>query len=202
MSKIIDISLPLKQGMIAWPGDTSFSREEHRGTAIVSKLTMSSHSGTHIDAPRHFLFSRFGVDKLALDKLVGPARVAASKAKNLISLEEVKKLNPRAGQRILFKTRNAKLYGKKFTANYVSLSLEAAKYLASRKISLIGADYYGIEAKSAPGHPVHKTLLRAAVIIVEGLDLRKVKPGRYQIAALPLRLLGADGSPARVMLWK
>mgnify|MGYP001568582245 CR=1 FL=1 len=227
--RYFDISLPLHEGLAAWPGDTKFQRRESRGTAIVSKLLMSSHTGTHIDAPRHFLFNNQGVDKIALQKLIGKCRVIEIKSPpvsphspparggvrgggrrderpkrdNQISVSDLKKFRIKAGDRILFKTSNSKLLKlKKFISDYVSLSLEAAKYLANKKISLVGIDYFGIEAKSAPGHPVHKALLGAGIVIVEGLDLSKVKPGVYHLAALPLKILGGDGSPARVILWR
>lgn len=201
--KIYDISLPLQAGMIVWPGDPGFFRKENKGSGITSRLDFSTHTGTHIDAPRHFLFNDGTVDKIALSKLVGKCRVIALQNKNLISLGDVKKNNPKAHDKILFKTKNGKLLKrKKFTSNYVSLSLEAAKYLAAKRIDLVGIDYYGIEAKSAPRHPVHKALLKAGIVIVEGLDLSKVEPENYNLAALPLKIVGADGSPARVILWK
>lgn len=236
--KIIDISLPLFEGMAAWPGDTRFQRQESRGTAIVSKLIMSSHTGTHIDAPRHFLFNNQSIDKIDLSKLVGKCQIIEikpsspgevgvpqksrsgfrgvpegrmsaaggqerSKSSNQIQVRDIKKFNIKAGDRILFKTSNSQLVTRKqFTSNYVSLSLEAAKYLVSKKISLVGIDYYGIEAKGAPGHPVHKTLLKAGIVILEGLDLSRIKPGDYNLAALPLRIKTGDGSPCRAVLWR
>lgn len=210
--------------MAFWPRDTRFRREEYRGTAIVSKITMSSHAGTHIDAPRHFLFDKGTVDQIAISKLIGKCRVVEirpllpsvpspgvgrvaggrerSKLDNSITVSIVKRFNIKAGDKILFKTRNAELLKKtKFEKNYVSLSLEAARYLAKKKIDLVGIDYFGIEAKGSPGHPVHKALLRAGIVIVEGLDLRKVKPGRYNLVALPLKFIGGDGAPTRAILW-
>lgn len=200
----IDISLPLKPGMVVWPGDENFGITEQRGAAIVSKLNLSTHTGTHIDAPKHFLFNRSGVDEIAISKLLGRCKVVEMlKVKKLIQISDLSKFKISRGDKILFKTRNSKLLKlKKFTADYVSLSLEAAKYLAAKKIDLAGIDYYGIEAKSATGHPVHRTLLRAGIVIVEGVDLSKVKPGNYNFAVLPLKLIGADGSPARAILWK
>ena len=219
--KFWDISLSLDKTTIAWPGDVRFSRQEKRGSGITSKLTMSTHTGTHIDAPKHFLFDKAGVDKIALSKLIGPCRVVEVKsgklkAESLIEVGDVRKIGVKKGDKILFKTRNSKLLRlKKFTSDYVSLSLEAAEYLAAKKIDLVGIDYLGIEAKSppvarlapnsrggAPGHPVHKALLAAGIVNVEGLDLSKVKPGSYNLAVLPLRITNADGSPARAILWK
>lgn len=215
--------MPLHEGMVTWPGDVKFQRLENKTSAIVSTLTLSTHHGTHIDAPRHFLFNNGSVDKIAISKLIGPCQVIEirplpfppqawggwppgrerSKPDQLIEASGLARLRIKPHDKLLFKTRNSRLLRqKKFTANYVSLSLEAAKYLARKKIDLVGIDYYGIEAKSAPGHPVHKTLLRAGIVIVEGLDLSKVKPGNYRLAVLPLKIVGADGSPARAILWK
>jgi len=201
--KFFDATYPLSKKTVPWPGDTRFVRKENKGTAIVSKLIMSSHTGTHIDAPKHFVFNKGGVDAIALEKLVGPARVVQINSFPLITLADIKKIRPKKGGRLLFKTRNQKLVNKnRFYSDYASLSLEAARYLASLPINLVGIDYFGIEAKSAPGHPVHKTLLKKDIVIIEGLNLENIKPGRYQMAALPLKLKDSDGSPARVVLWK
>lgn len=218
--KFLDISLPLHEGMVVWPGDASFERKERRGTGIVSGLKLSTHTGTHIDAPKHFLFDKAGVDRIAPSKLIGKCRVIevrplpfslprpgegreGSKPGNLIKVADIAKFKIKPHDRFLFKTRNSKLLKqKKFTADYVSLSLAAAKFLAAKKIDLVGIDYFGVEAKGAPGHPVHKALLGAGIVIVEGLDLSKVKSGKYNLAVLPLKLIGADGSPARAVLWQ
>lgn len=201
--KYWDISLDLDNATIAWPGDTRFVRIEKRGSGIVSQLVMSTHTGTHVDAPRHFLFDKSGVDAIALSKLIGPARVLAVKSKNLIMPADLLPHKIKKGERILLKTGNSSLYNLgRFNAHYVSLSVEAAEYLAALKISLVGIDYFGIEAKSAPGHPVHKTLLGAGIANVEGLDLSRVKPGSYNLAVLPLKIVAADGAPARAVLWK
>jgi len=200
--KFIDISLPLKKGMVVWPGDVPFSRDEMKGTSIVSKIKMSSHTGTHIDAPKHFLFNAGTVDDIAPQKLIGTAKVVAVSSKKLIEPVDFSRVQISRGDKILFKTRNASLVSKKsFTSDYVSLSLAAAKFLAKKRVDLVGIDYLGIEVKGSPGHPVHKTLLRAGIVIVEGLNLRKAKPGRYNLVVLPLKLVDGDGSPARAILW-
>ena len=203
--KFIDISLDLSPKTVTWPREQPMKHDERRGTAITSRFDMPSHFGTHIDAPKHFVFSMSGVDKIPLNKLIGPCKVFKIKPSNdyLIKLSDIKKLSIKKGDKILLKTTNSKLLSKnKFFDNYVSLSLEAAKYMASLPIDLVGIDYFGIEAKSAPGHPVHKALLKKHVVIVEAVDLSKVKPGNYNIAALPLKIKAGDGSPCRVVLWK
>lgn len=190
-----DISMPLRPEMVVWGNEGKFKRQELKaGDAIVSLLAMTTHMGTHIDAPKHFLGQKAtSVERLAIGKLIGVCRV----------VETLK--NVRKGERILLKTSNSRrklLQKSKFVSDYQSVDLESAKYLAKQKIVLLGVDYLGVEAKSAPGHPVHKALLRAGIVIVEGLDLSAVKPGRYNLVVLPLRIAGADGSPARAILWK
>lgn len=198
-----DLSLPLSGATPEWPGDTKFKRAESKTSAIVSKLTLSSHFATHVDAPRHFLFNQIGVDSLPLNAFIGRFRVVKIASGPLITEAEVKKIKPRRGERLLFKTGNSQIVAsKKFTPNYVSLSLAAAKFLAQTGVALVGIDYFGIEAKSAPGHPVHKTLMAKKIAIAESLNLSKVSPGVYRGAILPLKITGGDGAPARAVLWR
>lgn len=164
---------------------------------------MSAHHGTHIDAPKHFLFKGPGVDAIAPEALVGIYKVFQIKNQKNITVEELKKFDIEKGNRILFKTRNSNIVtNKKFTADYVSLTPDAAAFLVSKKVLLVGSDYFGLEAKAAPGHPVHKTLLAAGIVMVEGLYLKEVKAGEYDGAILPLKIKDSDGSPARAMLWR
>ncbi len=201
--KYYDISVPLSPTAAVWPGHTPFSREEKKTSAIVSTLTMNSHMGTHIDAPKHFLFSKGGIDTIAMDSLIGKFVVFAMNSKDQITLADVKKLVIKSGFRVLFKTRNSAFITKqKFNPNYVSLSLEAAQYLVSKKIKLVGIDYFGVEAKGSPGHLVHKLLLSKNIPIAEGLNLSKIKSGTYSGAILPLLIAKGDGAPARAVLWK
>ena len=195
-----DISMPLHPKMVVWANEGKFERKELQfGDAIVSQLSMSTHMGTHIDAPKHFLGKKaISVERLAISDLIGPCRVVSG-------IGGIREIGVNKGERILLKTSNSKrrlLQKPRFVTDYEAVDLAAAKYLAKQKIALLGVDYLGVEAKSAPGHPVHKALLRAGVVIVEGLDLSKIKPGRYNLAVLPLRLQGADGSPARAILWR
>ena len=202
MPRFFDISLDLENSTIPWPGDTKFIRIEKKGSGIVSQLVMSTHSGTHIDAPKHF-FEKGTVDQIKFEKLIGPAKVVELKSRNLIAPKDLQRVKIEKDDRILFKNRNSGLYKQgKFTADYTSLSVEAAKFLAQKKISLVGIDYLGIEAKGSPGHPVHKLLLKSGIVLLEGLDLSKVKPGNYNLIALPLKIKAGDGSPARAVLWR
>lgn len=200
--KFYDITHPLSPSTPEWPGDQKFERSERKTSAIVSRLVLSSHFGTHIDAPKHFLFTKASVDKLQPSSLIGIYKVIAISDPQFITLKELKKHPIGKGDRILFKTRNSKINSKKFTTNYVSLALDSAEHLAQKKVLLVGTDYFGIEAKSAPGHPVHKTLLSKGIVIVEGLYLHDTPPGTYDGAILPLKITGSDGAPARAVLWK
>lgn len=201
--KFYDISLPLSGALPEWPGQTKFERTETRTSAIVSRLVLSSHFGTHVDAPKHFLFNRAPVDQIPLEKLVGTFRVVHVRSKPLITLADVKEVRPKPKERILFKTANSKIVtARAFSPRYVSLAPEAAAYLAERGVWLVGTDYFGIEAKGSASHPVHRALLRAHVVIVEGLSLKAVPQGTYQGAILPLKIAGGDGAPARAVLWK
>ena len=201
--KYYDLTLTISEDSVTWPGDVPFTRNEQVSSAIVSTLHLSSHLGTHIDAPRHFIFDAGGIDKIQPSQLVGKFKVLQLKSKKLIDESELKKLKINKGDKVLFKTHNSKLIKEsKFTADYTSLSLEAANYLAKKGVHLVGTDYFGIEAKSAPGHPVHIELLKKKIVIVEGLNMSAIKPGTYSGAILPLKIKNADGAPARAILWR
>ena len=207
--KIYDVSVPIKNNMLVWPGDSGV---EIKILATVkkdgigeSRFSFGSHTGTHIDAPSHFLDTDLSVDKISPEKLIGDCRVIdlTNLKKQEISIKDISGFSIKKGERILLKTGNSSLlFGKEFPKNYVYLSLEGAQFLADKKINLIGADFLGIEKKGNPNHPTHKVLLGAGIVLVEGLDLRETPEGSYKIFCLPLRVVGADGSPARVMLVK
>ncbi len=201
--KFFDITVPLSEATANWPGGVEYKREEIKTSAIVSTLTIRSHYATHVDAPKHFLFNKQSIDKILPSTLIGEYKVFTIKTKDQIKLLDIHKLDIKKGDRVLFKTINSNIVsGSKFNPNYVSLSVEASKFLAAKKITLVGIDYFGIEAKGSPEHLVHTTLLKNNIIIVEGLNLQKIKPGIYQGAILPLKIAGGDGAPARAVLWK
>jgi len=207
--KIYDVSLPIKNNMLVWPGDTGV---RIKTLATVKKdgigksfFSFGSHTGTHIDAPSHFLDTDLSIDKISPEKLIGDCRVIdlTNLKKQEISIKDISRFSIKRNDRILLKTGNSSLlFGKEFPKNYVYLSLAGAKFLADKKINLVGTDFLGIEKKGNPNHPTHKALLEAGIVLVEGLDLREVPQGSYQIFCLPLRMVGADGSPARVILVK
>lgn len=205
---IFDVTLPIQNSMLVWRGDDPVSVDvlatvEKDGVRL-SHLSLTTHSGTHIDAPSHFIKDGSGVDKIPLDKLIGPCRVIdlTYLDKKEILPEDFKEAIQK-GDRILLKTGNfVLLHGSTFPDEYISLSEEAAKFLASKEINLVGIDFLGIEKEKNPGHPVHNTLLRAGIVNLEGLDLSEVEEGDYELVCLPLKIAGGDGAPARVILIK
>lgn len=203
---VIDISLPIQPDMVVYEGDPGVQITPRfqiaRGDAAnVSLLSLGSHTGTHLDAPAHFLDGAATLERLSLEVLVGPALVAAVNADRLISRRELERL-PLAGHtRVLLKTRNSSLWQLgRFTRDYVALDLEGARYLVEQGIRLVGIDYLSIEAFDAPGHPVHRHLLGAGVVILEGLSLAAAEPGVYELLCLPLAVRGIDGAPCRAVL--
>jgi arylformamidase len=169
--------------------------------ATVSRLSLGVHTGTHVDAPVHFLVDGAGVDAISLDQLLGEARVVEVADGPSIGAAQLRAVDPRPGERLLFKTRNSARCWKadRFLADFVYLSLEGAALLAERRVRTVGIDYLSI-AGMDEGVPTHRTLLEQGICIIEGLDLSSVPPGSYELICLPLRLAGADGAPARVLL--
>ena len=202
----IDISLPIREGMIVYEGDPDITVSsalslERGDPANVSSLRLGSHTGTHMDAPLHFISGGLGIDTLPLDLLIGPALLAEVDATRLIEPSHLEKLPLADHPRLLLKTRNSGLWDRpSFSRDYVALSLASAKLLIERGVKLVGVDYLSIEAFGAEGHPVHKTLLGAGMVILEGLDFRRVTPGTYELYCLPLRIAVGDGSPCRAVL--
>lgn len=209
----LDISLPLTADLPAWPGSPTVRLEpvdrRARGDAAnTSRLVLGSHSGTHVDAPRHFLDEGPGVDALPLDTLIGPCEVVEAGPDSPAGTNGgigAAALQRSAGtptpRRLLLKTSNSELWSRPaFTPDFVYLEPDAAEWLVASGVRLVGVDYLSIERFKRPGAPAHHILLRAGVVIVEGLNLAGVAPGSYELICLPLRLPGADGSPARVIL--
>jgi arylformamidase len=203
----IDVSVPLFSGMVNWPGDPAVSIEPIKeiakgGSSNVSVISMGAHTGTHMDAPRHFFTGGTGLDKMPLEATIGPARVIAIKNRKRITFEELRGHRIRRGERILFKTPGsaARWRKREFDRNYVSISPEAALYLAERGVRTVGIDYLSVGGYKTDGAETHRALLGAGVWIIEGLNLSGVEPGSYDLMCLPLRILDADGAPARAVL--
>lgn len=207
---IYDVSLGVGPEMLTWPGDPPVEldpakRIEKGDGSNVSELRLGTHTGTHVDPPFHFIVGAPTVEALDLTILVGPALVADLRdAGPAITPAELDALAiPEGTQRILFRTPNSELWADKrvtFPDSYTALTPEGARWCVDRGIRLVGTDFLSIEQKGTPGHPTHVALLEAGVIIVEGLDLSAVSPGAYELAVLPLKIMGGDGAPARAIL--
>ncbi|MCK5796875.1 MAG: cyclase family protein [Deltaproteobacteria bacterium] len=205
----IDISVPLRDGMATWPGDPpmrvgrAFSLAEG-DPANVTTLSCCAHTGTHVDAPRHYLKDGAAVDEAPLDTWIGPARVLdISRSRGTITVDELAAHSIQAGERILLRTGNAARidwHAPTIDRDFVGLSPEAARFLAAQKIRTLGVDYLSVSAFNDDAASVHLPLLRAGVWIIEGLDLSAIAPGPVDLICLPLRLVGADGAPARALV--
>lgn len=202
---IIDISWPISKGMTAYKNKRD-KKPKIKITKIYSKkgvnesqITLSSHTGTHVDAPKHFLAKGKTLDKVKLETFVGTCQVVEFKV-NKITAKELRKIKLKRGEILLCKTKNSKLKETaKFNKNFVYVDKTAAKYLAAKKVRAVGIDYLGIETKQ-PGHETHKTLLRNNIGIIEGLRLKNVKPGKYTLVCLPLKIGNVEAAPARAIL--
>ena len=202
--EIIDVSLSIREGMPHYPDDPGVQLELARSlargdSANITKLDFGVHSGTHVDAPAHFLDGQGGADSLPLAAMVGPADVvdATGTREGPIGAAALEGfVIPDDCERLLLKTPNGRLWDlDDYSDDFVSLDAGGANYLVERGIVLVGIDYLSIGDADA-----HRVLLSSGVVPLEGLDLRTVEPGRYTIACLPLKLVGADGAPARVVL--
>ena len=205
--KWIDISVSLHSGMVHWPDNPPVKIERlkdmNRGAVCnVSVMSLGAHTGTHMDAPLHFLKNGKSLDKLPLEATIGPARVVEIKDREMVRPDELRAHNLRRGERILFKTRNSSRCWKTdaFIEDFVYISREAAQYLVDRGIRTIGVDYLSVGGFHRDGLETHRILLGAEVWIIEGINLSKVKPGNYELVCLPLKVLGSDGAPARALL--
>ena len=206
MMKIHDVTVPLSSDVPVYPGDPPFQAEPTHRIADgepynASRLTMSTHSGTHVDAPYHFLADGATVDALPLEILMGKARVVEVQVRDKIERADLELLDLRADLRVLVKTRmSGQLRSGAFQEDFVHLTPDAALYLVQAGLKLVGIDYLSVEKYGSKDFAAHHALLEAGVVIVEGLDLSEVEPGEYDMTCLPLRIVGADGSPARVVL--
>ena len=205
MDRIFDVTLPLSAELPVFPGDPPYARDEVLRLADghpcnLSRLTLSAHAGTHVDAPRHFLPEGEAVDELPLDRLVGPARVVSvAPGRPAVGVDDLGDLE--GATRVLFKTRNSgrPSHGA-FAEDFAYLETEAAAALVACGVELVGIDSLSVERFGSRHFPVHHALLSAGVIIVEGLDLSAVEAGDYELVCLPLRVVGGDGAPARAIL--
>lgn len=204
-----DISLTISPHLPTWPGDPSVvlervSKMEEGASANVSRIVMGVHTGTHVDAPLHFISDGKPVDGLSLRMLTGRAYVLRlPDSVDLITAKVLEKAEiPPRTRRLLFRTRNSNIWeqgDRVFKEDFVGISADAADLLVKRGVKLVGVDYLSV----APFHdsaPTHKILLKAGVVVVEGLNLGGITQGRYTLYCLPIKLEGSDGAPARAIL--
>ncbi len=200
--EILDITVPVREGMVVYDGDPEVRLQRvsaiaDGALANISRLDFGVHSGTHIDAPIHFIEGAPGAESLPLDALIGPVQVVdATGVHGLLDVAALQALDLPVAERLLFKTPNSQLWDRdEFSHEFVHLTGDGAALLVERGARLVGLDYLSIGDLDA-----HRVLLAADVIAVEGLDLRGVEPGEYRLICLPLKLVGSDGAPARAVL--
>jgi arylformamidase len=205
---IYDISLSISESLVVWPGDSPVRitqpRHMDRGDhATVSHLEISAHTGTHVDAPAHFVQGGAGVDTLDLNALVGLALVTEARDADALTADVLAELAiPLGTERVLFRTRNSNLWARgaqAFDEDFVAITEDGARWLVERGIRLVGVDYLSVAPFSA-SIPTHQMLLRAGIVLLEGVNLSDVRPGMYQLVCLPLKIDGVDGAPARAIL--
>ena len=203
---LYDVTMPLHAKMLTYPGDPSFTMEQvaslARGDRFnLSRITMATHTGTHCDPPLHYLDGRAGIDEIPLEILVGPGIILDTRGRKEIDRGTLESSELGDHSRVFFKTDSGpKLVERVYSPDHVALTEDAAAYLVHRGIQLVGIDYLAIEGFANPLAPVHKTLLAAGALIVEGLVLVDVPPGPCRIYCLPLKIAGGDGAPARVLV--
>jgi arylformamidase len=203
----IDISVPLRTAMVHWPENPPVEIERvtdvRKGDShTLSRISMGSHTGTHIDAPQHFFPNGKSISQMPLDTAVGAARVIGIQDSESIKTDELRGYHIRQGERILFKTLNSSRVwqAEKFVEDFVFISKEAAEYLANLRVRTVGVDYLSVGSFGGNGKTIHETLLGAGIWLIEGLDLSQVDPGKYYLICLPLKIDEGDGSPARAII--
>ena len=205
MARIHDVTVPLTPGMPTYPGDPPFEIEPVRTLEgdryRLSRMRLSTHVGTHVDAPAHFLAGGATVDQLPLEILLGKARVVELASRERVERADLEALDLRDDLRVLFKTRmSGQILRGGYQEDHLYITVDAAHYLAQAGIKLVGFDYLSIDRAGSADFPAHQALLGAGVVVVEGLDLSAVEAGEYEMACLPLRVGSGDAAPARVVL--
>jgi len=207
--KLYDITVPISNTMPVWPGDPPVRLESKKSIpqgdlCNLTALTLGVHSGTHIDAPLHFIDGGRAVDDIPLEVLIGPCRVIETNASPTIEKKHIESIPLDGCKRVLFKTGNSMFWRNSiasFREDFVALGLSAAEYLAEKGVALIGIDYLSIETFHADeGNPVHNTLLKNNIVILEAVNLSAVPDGEYELVCLPMKLSGVEGAPVRVIL--
>lgn len=204
--RVLDISIPNRVGMHSYPGDPTLRVDQvrHIGAGDVcnlSLLTMGSHTGTHVDAPYHFLADGPRLGQVALERMVGEALVADLRGRAAVDAAALAAVDLRAGDILLCLTDNsARWQAAEFQRDFTYLTEDAADQLVTRGVRAVGMDYLSIERFGSSDFPVHHRLLGAGIFVIEGLDLSAARPGRYTLVCLPLKFPELDGAPARAVL--
>jgi arylformamidase len=203
----IDVSVPLRSGMVHWPDNPPVRIErmldmECGDAANVSTISLGSHTGTHMDAPIHFVPGGAGMDRMPLDATIGQARVIEIQDPISIKPDELDPHGIGRGERVLFKTQNStrRWWTQDFVEDFVYVSQEAARYLADRGVRTVGVDYLSVGGFWKDGVETHQALLGPGIWVIEGLDLSGIGPGEYELICLPLKVEDGDGAPARAIL--
>ncbi len=207
MKRIYDISVPIRSGGLVYPGNPEIEIMLQQAVAKgaganVSSIRFGSHTGTHADAARHFFDDGQTVDKIPLERLIGPALlISFPDDVRAVSAGDLRKHKLKGQKRVLLRTRNSALLSQKeFVPDYTYLAPDGAQYLVDNGVELVGVDYLSIEQFHSGHHKTHRILLGRSVVILEGLDLSVPTPGEYELICLPLRIEGCDGAPARAVL--
>jgi arylformamidase len=201
--EIIDVTVPIRPEMPIYVGNpgvrlTRVQAIDDGEPANLSELELGTHTGTHVDAPLHFIEGGDATETLPLEVMIGPAFVVdATTLDGPIDADSLGRLNlPKDAERLILKTRNSELWSRsEFTREFIRLTADGARLLIGRGVRLVALDYLSIGDQDA-----HRVLLGSGIVALEGLDLREVEPGPYDLVCLPLRLVGSDGAPARAVL--
>jgi arylformamidase len=193
--------------MVHWPGDPPYNikrlhDQSNGAVCTVSKVDLGVHTGTHMDAPLHFIQGGAAIDQIPLDAVIGPARVIQIQDRRSIRREELEQHEIEARDRVLFKTANSDQLWRKdeFDEDFIFITRDGAEYLAERGVQTVGVDYLSVGGFKEDAVETHVALLDKGIWIIEGLDLSGVEPGLYELICLPLKLMGSEGSPARAVL--
>jgi arylformamidase len=205
----IDISVPLRNGMVTWPGDAPFQRTSTLEIANgdpcnLSQISSTAHIGTHMDAPRHYLEGAAGMESMPITASIGRARVIEIRDPEMIRISELEPHRLAKGERVLFKTRNSthSWQSEHFRKDYIFIPPDSARYLVEHGVQTVGVDYLSVGGFESGGPETHRILLEAGIWIIEGLMLEHVDPDEYELVCLPLKIMGGDGAPARAVLRK
>jgi arylformamidase len=203
--KIIDISLPLSDSTIVYPNNVPLKIETHAhmpdSTTHLSKITMGTHTGSHIDAPMHAVIGASTLDQIPLETFIGICKVVDATHRSPgegVKKEDIGEV--KSGDRILIKTSNSIRGFENFYDDYVYLDGDAADWLAEMKVELVGIDYLSIKQRGSKDQRPHTSLLEKNIPIIEGINLNHVDPGYYELICLPLKFIGVEGGPARIIL--